>query len=374
MQTIPSGRSGPSRAIWVCGCLAVAAAAVLTLLGVAAGGGLAAFFAGASARARTVVAPTVSAGHTATATAATTASPTMAAATATAPAAATATARASATELPSVTPSLTPSVTPAASATPPALTPSLTPLPGASQVSPADGMPLRYVPAGEFIMGAAITDTHAIFSEQPQHSVYLEAFWIDQTVVDDQQYARCVSAGACSTPGPRPKAFAHGDYYADPKYANYPVTEVSWSQANDYCAWAGRRLPTDAEWEKAARGTDGRLYPWGNDAPTPKLADYSPTLDAKADTTPVGLYPQGASPYGALDMSGNVWQWVADWFDPTYYTKAPARNPTGPATGIDRTIRGSAFLDEASNLRVTPRNQGDPGLQSAGLGFRCAAS
>ena len=164
-----------------------------------------------------------------------------------------------------------------------------------------------FVPAGEFLMGSAEGDTDAGASEKPQHTVYLDAFWIDRVEVTNAMYARCVEAGACKTPT------AYGNpstNYLKAGLENYPVVFVSWSDAQAYCQWAGGRLPTEAEWEKAARGTDGRIYPWGNEPPNAQRCNFAQEHggpDAPANPeTPVGAYPAGASPYGALDMAGNV--------------------------------------------------------------------
>ena len=278
------------------------------------------------------------------------------------------------TAAPSVTaavPSAAPSETP-----PPASTssPSPTPVPtlgvGSRLTSPVDGMVLDYVPAGDFLMGSASTDGDAYPDEMPQHSVNLDAFWIDQTPVTNGEYALCVQAGTCKAPR-KITSNLIDLYWNDAKYANYPVIWISWVDAGTYCAWAGRRLPSEAEWEKAARGTDGRLYPWGNNPPDPTLADFANHLK---DVNQVGSYPAGASPYGALDMAGNVWQWVADWYAPDYYAQSPASDPAGPAAGSLRVLRGGSFTYTAPGLRSAYRFEKDPSFDSWEIGFRCASS
>ncbi len=245
---------------------------------------------------------------------------------------------------------------------------------------PNDDMLMVYVPAGDFTMGgdsgAALQECqHNISgcqpdvfkSEEPAHVVTLAAFWIDQTEVTTGKYAQCVQGGACQPPADiRSRSWL--DYYTNPAHADYPVINVNWNQASAYCAWAGARLPTEAEWEKAARGTDGRLYPWGMTF-NPDLASYNETV---MDPEPVGSYPTGASPYGALDMAGNVSEWVTDWYGQTYYAESPASNPPGPATGTFRVARGGSWYDFSSYLRTTSRKPIDPALHNYGLGFRCA--
>jgi formylglycine-generating enzyme required for sulfatase activity len=241
----------------------------------------------------------------------------------------------------------------------------------ATQVSPKDGMVQVYVPAGEFLMGSDKTkDSQAIDNELPQHTVYLNAFWIDQTEVTNAQYARCVASGQCTLPHST-SSYTHSSYYGDGQYADYPVVNVDWNQTQAYCTWAGRGLPSEAEWEKAARGTDGRIYPWGNQSPDSSLANYYGTI---GDTTAVGSYPSGASPYGALDMAGNVQEWVSDWYNDTYYSQSPARNPTGPDSGIFRGVRGTSWGNLVVVTRSAERFGYFPGWEASFIGFRCAAS
>jgi eukaryotic-like serine/threonine-protein kinase len=209
-------------------------------------------------------------------------------------------------------------------------TATVTPLPGigSMRISGVDGMMLVYVPEGIFTMGYEVAD-----DEKPVHDVFLSSFWMDQTEVTNAMYAKCVEAGACSRPISI-ASYSRSDYYNNPQYADFPVISVSWCDAGTYCIWAGRRLPTEAQWEKAARGTDEHLYPWGNESPVCALANFvSQSGVCAGDPAAVGSYPAGASPYGALDMAGNVLEWVSDIYGPSYYFKSPDANPSGPDVG-----------------------------------------
>jgi eukaryotic-like serine/threonine-protein kinase len=250
-------------------------------------------------------------------------------------------------------------------ATPPAPSgPMPPPAIGATWTSPVDGMVLVSVPAGEFLMGATDADSQADSSEKPQHKVYLDAFWIDRTEVTAGQYAKCVAAWKCRKP-PRCTGAGKDDH---------PVTCVTWQDAANYCAWAGRRLPTEAEWERAARGTDGRKYPWGNEAPDCARANYAgKDGGCVGGMAAVGSYPAGASPYGALDMAGNVWEWVNDWYDENYYRVSPGSNPQGPATGTHREIRGHSWNSMDIGIGAAARSVGSaPDMGGNDVGFRCA--
>ncbi len=249
--------------------------------------------------------------------------------------------------------------------------PTSTPIPptpalgiGSTMISDKDGMKLMYVPAGNFQMGCNdLTDAAA-------HTVDPNAFWIDQTDITNKMYALCVNAGVCKPPIDT-NSQTHSSYYGNSQFDNYPVISVNWNMANTYCKWAGRQLPTEAQWEKAARGMNGRTYPWGNDAPNNSLLNYNRDV---GDTTAVGSYPSGASPYGALDMAGNVWQWVADWYDANYYNNSPFSNPLGPSSGQYRVLRGGSWDDSANLVLSAYRAGGDSNLTSLSYGFRCALS
>lgn len=235
-------------------------------------------------------------------------------------------------------------------------------------VSAVDGMRLRFVPAGPFTMGSDRNDANALAFEWPQRTVTLDAFWIDETEVTNAQYALCVQAGRCIPPISLRSA-TRESYFSNPDYANFPALYVNWTEARDYCAWVGRRLPTEAEWEKAARGLDGALYPWGNSPPSPARANFN---RARGDTLAVGSYPESASPFGALDMAGNVYEWVQDWHLGAYYGEAPDVNPLGPATGTARALRGGAWNSEAREIRAASRYSYGPTRREGFIGFRCA--
>jgi len=237
-------------------------------------------------------------------------------------------------------------------------------IPVDTKSAPADGMIQVYVPEGEFIMG---DNGNPSLKEYPEHPVYLDAFWMDKYEVSNAMYAKCVADGVCWEPVPR-----LNPYYGKWAYRNMPVVYANWFAAETYCTWAGRRLPTEAEWEKAARGTDARYFPWGNSKATPRLANFTDTLFL--ETLPVTRYPLGASPYGALNMAGNVREWVADWFDPKYYLVAPYKNPTGPESGTERSLRGGAYDAIMDDITTFRRFKHEPASAGLSRGFRCAES
>ena len=224
-------------------------------------------------------------------------------------------------------------------------------------------MKMVYVPEGSFEMGSATGDR----DEKPVRQVYLDAYWIDKYEVTNGQYKQCVAAGACTLPS-ESGSHTRNSYYDNTSYANYPVITVDWDQAQTYCQWAGGDLPTEAQWEKAARGTDGREFPWGNNVPNSSLANYNMN---KGDTDEVGSYPQGVSPYGALDMAGNVWEWARDWYEG--YDANEINNPTGPSSGTYRVLRGGCWDYWTRYMRAAFRNGEYPTYSTDLVGFRCVS-
>jgi formylglycine-generating enzyme required for sulfatase activity len=212
------------------------------------------------------------------------------------------------------------------------------------------------------------------------HEVTLpQDFWMDVYEVTNIQYQQCVDAGVC----PRPEEFVREDfsyeeYYGNPRFDNYPVAAVSGQDAEIYCSvWREGRLPTEAEWEYAARGTDGRLWPWGDDDPISGYGQFihiEPVWGYQGQSGEIGLYPKGVSPFGIYDMAGNVGEWVADWFEP--YTAEPVVDPTGPEDGTERVARGGDFLSEPPEVSPAlrfPVPVGHTIEHSKFFGFRCAS-
>jgi len=218
------------------------------------------------------------------------------------------------------------------------------------------------VPAGEFTMGSSKGDP----DEQPVRKVYVDAFFIDKHQMSVGKYGMFLDATAHEAP-------ADWDVMNKSMHQKRPVVNVDWTDADAYCRWAGKRLPTEAEWEKAARGTDGRIYPWGNELPTDFHANMKKEIwNNHIVLTPVGIYEGGKSPYGVYDMAGNVWEWVSDWYSQDYYKTGPLRNPTGPPKGDYKVIRGGSWGSSPKDLRSTDRESRLPSFGGLGTGFRCA--
>ncbi|HIE26225.1 TPA: formylglycine-generating enzyme family protein [Candidatus Poribacteria bacterium] len=243
-------------------------------------------------------------------------------------------------------------------------------------ITPKDDAPMRLVPAGDFLMGTSDAEMELyrilfplraegrFVNERPQHLVYLDAFYIDKFEVTNKLYQKFIAET-----GYPAKSYLNRAPYNLPEL---PAVVLNWEDAAAYARWAGKRLPTEAEWEKAARGTDARIWPWGDEWDASKLNanDGTGAIDGYAQTAPVGQYPQGISPYGVHDMAGNIWEWVADWYDPHYYQISPRRNPTGPPTGEYHVLRGGGWAENYDFARCASRWGSNPG--SLLRGFRCA--
>ena len=298
------------------------------------------------------------------------------------------TACSSATQIPTVEPTSPPSPTaaptstaaPVATAEVPAPSPTSAVEAETFRTSSIDGMPQVYIPAGILHMGGY--DFRASPDEFPGHDVTLHAYWMDQLEVTNAMYALCVNAGVCTLPQDVGTARI-AKYFNEPEFNDYPVIFVAWVQAKTYREWAQRRLPTEAEWERAARGDDMRTFPWGEDKPDWRFANFNMLV---RDTSRVGSYAMGASPFGVLDMAGNVAEWTNDFYDFDYYLTSPLENPLGPdsSSSLNRVARGGSFGDAEINLRVSrrlpvlgsninvaPGSESYLGESSPRIGFRC---
>ena len=220
-----------------------------------------------------------------------------------------------------------------------------------------DGSVLVYVPAGQFTMGSGQPDA-------PQRTVNLNDYWIYKTEVTNSMYAFCVTVGACAPPVQEVGA----DVYDNPAFANYPVVGVTWDMAANYCTWVGGSLPTEAQWEKAARGSQGSQYPWGNSEANCDVGNFAGCVGGITNVT---RYADSASAYGALDMAGNVFEWVNDFYAEDYYNNAPADNPVGPETGEVRVVRSSGYESDVTQAASAVRRPAGAGYHGADLGFRC---
>ncbi len=254
------------------------------------------------------------------------------------------------TATPTPTLTLTPTLTPTVTSTPTA-----TPMP--DTYKDAKGIIMRAVPAGEFTMGFEGYGNN--------HQVTLDAYFIDQYEVTNAAYKNCVDAGQCIQP-------YYTETFGKPEFDDFPVVNVDWNMSSTYCAWRGARLPSEAEWEKAARGTDGRTYPWGEGIDCDK-ANYN-DMKCVGKITKVGSYENGKSPYGLYDMVGNVDEWINDWYDEDYYEQSPLHNPLGPTSGKNRSTRGGAYFLSGDLVTTYLRSDNDPKHADLNTGFRCARS
>jgi formylglycine-generating enzyme required for sulfatase activity len=255
---------------------------------------------------------------------------------------------------------------------------------GSEQVSSTDGMIQVYIPQGSFQMGGL--DPHAAADEKPVHKVDMKGYWIDKVEVTNAMFLLCIQAGVCSPPQ-NVSSESRPSYFNNPEFNDYPVVNVTWESAKKYCEWAGRRLPTEAEWEYAARGNTINTYPWGEQKPDATYANFN---YMQGDTTRVGSFASGASPFGILDMAGNVNEWTNDFYGADFYASGSTSNPTGPnarANFFKRVARGGSFVDAEVNIRVAKRAavlgpNFDAELGSAAylgefsprIGFRCVGN
>ncbi|MGH7251465.1 MAG: formylglycine-generating enzyme family protein [Nitrospiraceae bacterium] len=244
-----------------------------------------------------------------------------------------------------------------------------------TQASKEDPTEWVLVPAGEFEMGAE--GGPADPDEAPKHRVFLDAFYIGKYEITNHQYHTFVkSAGHRPPENENPKFSIWRAGAMLDGVGELPVINVSWEDAAAYCKWAGGRLPTETEWEKAARGTDGRIYPWGNDPVTGNRSNFSienvTFWDGPATLARKDQYEYGRSPYGAYEMAGNVWEWVQDFYDENYYKNSPAKNPSGPSSGKERVVRGGAWHSDPPHVRSANRYKHEPTDRRVYLGIRCA--
>jgi len=262
---------------------------------------------------------------------------------------------------------------------------------GTTAVNETDDAEMAYVPSGEFPMGLSDSELDWIMSqewemslerknytdEQPQHMVSLDGFWIYTNEVTNAQFAAFLNAMGNQQEGGMPwydlesgygQIDSNGTWMPQSGFANYPAIEVTWYGATAYCGWAGGHLPTEAQWEKAARGSEGRRFPWGDAMPDCNHANFG---TCENGTVAVGSFPDGASPCGALDMSGNAAEWVADWYGETYYSSSPSESPLGPTTGDYRVMRGGAWILYGWFQMTTSRTMNAPHESDIMTGFRC---
>lgn len=234
--------------------------------------------------------------------------------------------------------------------------------------SPEEPLPeeLVAIPAGPFVRGT----NKGGFDERPERTIYLDEFLIDRYEVTNAQYAAFVKATGHRKSGP-PSRYAKNTMRM--RGVNQPAVYVSWEDAKAYCEWRGRRLPTEAEWEKAMRGTDGRLWPWGN-VEVPNGANWARVDDGFEVAAPVGRVRSDVSPYGVMDGAGNVMEWVDDWYLESAYTESPDRNPVSPEYGTYKVLRGAAYTSSGSDLRITARSKMMLDFRDETIGFRCAQS
>ena len=236
----------------------------------------------------------------------------------------------------------------------------------AKNITGKDGAPMVLILAGEFWMGSP--DGKGNNDEHPQQRVYVDTYYMDKFEVSVSRYTEFMQLTGRGAPN-------YWDQVNTVRHSNLPVVGVDWYDAEAYCRWAEKRLPTEAEWEKAARSTDGRTYPWGNEPPTSRLANFGKGAAKNVydeRLAPIDSYEAGNSPHGIHHMAGNVWEWTTDWYDEHLYAKSPQRNPKGPSNGTDKVLRGGGWGNDLASVRSAYRARQTPTTRGVKHGFRCA--
>jgi len=232
-----------------------------------------------------------------------------------------------------------------------------------------DPVEMILIPSGNFLMGSGKAEGRS--DEKPQKTIYLEAYSIDAFEVTNKRYLEFIHKTGRKDP---PNPYSEKRLSEEAGVDSIPVVQVTWYDAVDYCRWAGKRLPTEAEWEKAARGVKGGAFPWGDQSPGTTKVNYERNWDGIHTLWPVGSQPETDSPFGVRDMAGNVREWVSDWYAPDYYQTGPNQNPKGPEQGILKVIKGGSWHSFKGDIRPASRGKGGFALKTDGIGFRCAKS
>jgi formylglycine-generating enzyme required for sulfatase activity len=235
------------------------------------------------------------------------------------------------------------------------------------KLNPRDSVEMKMISAGDFLRGSKLGEGR--LDEQPQKTIYLDSYYIDIYEVSNGRYLKFIKETERKDP---PNPYGEETLSNVKGIQNYPIVQVTWYDAVDYCRWAGKRLPTEAEWEKAARGNEGFIYPWGSKPAINSIANFQKQWEEKNTFWPVNYSNGNDSPYGLVGMSGNAREWVQDWYSPDYYKDSPIKNPKGPSEGILKVIKGGSWHSFKSDLRIASRGKGGFALKTDGIGFRCA--
>jgi formylglycine-generating enzyme len=231
-----------------------------------------------------------------------------------------------------------------------------------------DPVEMQKMPAGEFFMGSKQEEGRS--DEQPQRKIYLDAYEIDSQEVSNKRYLKFIHETKRKEP---PNPYSGGLISKEKGISGLPVVQVTWYDAVDYCRWAGKRLPSEAQWEKAARGNKGYIFPWGSELSTLKSVNFQKNWKGIQTLWPVSVNAETSSPYGLRGMAGNVREWVQDWYAPDYFEIAPSTNPQGPKEGVLKVIKGGSWHSFKADIRSASRGKGGFALKTDGIGFRCAS-